>query len=90
MQTREKSKPDPEAQLALRVNDAVAQCGLSRSSIYKLISAGKLRNVVVAGRRLVLRQDILNLLEEAASNTADGAAVDRVYKKKSSAAAHSI
>lgn len=55
-----------EAPLALRVNDAAALSGLSRSSLYKLLAAGKLRDVVVCGRRLLLREDILALLHGAA------------------------
>jgi hypothetical protein len=43
----------PDVALAYRVNDAVKISGLSRSSIYNLIAAGKLRSVVVAGRRLI-------------------------------------
>jgi hypothetical protein len=53
-----------DTRLALRVNDAVAISGLSRSSLYKLLANGKLRNVVVRGRRLFLREDILALLHD--------------------------
>jgi hypothetical protein len=34
-------------------NDAVRVAGLSRSSLYNLIGEGKLRSVLVAGRRLI-------------------------------------
>lgn len=56
----------PNTPLALRVNDAVAISGLSRSSLYKLLAAGKLRDVVVCGRRLFLAEDIRALLQGAA------------------------
>jgi predicted DNA-binding transcriptional regulator AlpA len=39
--------------IAYRVNDAVAACGLSRASLYRLIQEGKLRTKLVAGRRLI-------------------------------------
>ena len=51
------------SRLALRVNDAVAASGLSRSTLYKLISEGKLTAVKVAGRRLILIEDLHGLLK---------------------------
>jgi hypothetical protein len=48
--------------LAYRVNDAVALSGLGRSSIYNLIKAGKLKSMVVAGRRLVVAASLRELL----------------------------
>ena len=41
----------PEEKLAFRVNEAVAVSGLSRSTIYELLKAGKLRAVKIGGRR---------------------------------------
>jgi excisionase family DNA binding protein len=38
---------------AYLVNEAVADYRLSRSTIYKLMSAGKLRTVKIGGRRLI-------------------------------------
>jgi excisionase family DNA binding protein len=55
----------PEEKLALRINDAVTIFGLSRSTLYKLLSAKKLRAVKVGGRRLVLREDLQALLQGA-------------------------
>jgi predicted DNA-binding transcriptional regulator AlpA len=52
-----------EARIALRVNDAVSASGLSRSSLYKLMTARKLRTVKVAGRRLILMEDLRGLLQ---------------------------
>jgi hypothetical protein len=52
----------PDIALAYRVNDAVKISGLSRSSIYNLISDGKLRSVVVAGRRLIPADALRDLL----------------------------
>jgi excisionase family DNA binding protein len=52
----------PEEKLALRINDAVTISGLSRSTLYKLLSAKKLRAVKVGGRRLILREDLQKLL----------------------------
>jgi excisionase family DNA binding protein len=52
--------------LAYRVNDAIKVSGLGRSSIYKLISDGKLRSVLVAGRRLIPADALGELLRGAA------------------------
>jgi excisionase family DNA binding protein len=52
----------PEEKLALRIKEAVAVSGLSRSTIYKLVSEKKLRAVKVGGRRLILRKDLQALL----------------------------
>ncbi|MDI9848140.1 helix-turn-helix domain-containing protein [Rhodoblastus sp. 17X3] len=38
---------------AYRVTEACAAYGLSRSTIYKLMKAGKLKTVLVGGRRLI-------------------------------------
>ena len=53
----------PEDRLALRINEAVIATGLSRSSIYKLASLGKLRLTRVGGRTLILREDLQALLQ---------------------------
>jgi excisionase family DNA binding protein len=53
----------PEEKLALRIKEAAAISGLSRSTLYKLLSAKKLRAVKVGGRRLILRESLLALLE---------------------------
>lgn len=50
------------AKLALTVKEACYQASLSRSTIYNLAKAGKLPIRKVAGRSLILRQDLLNLL----------------------------
>ncbi|WP_083772197.1 helix-turn-helix domain-containing protein [Methylocella silvestris] len=51
-----------EDKIALRINEAVAVSGLSRSTLYKLLDAKKLRHVKVGGRRLILIQDLHSLL----------------------------
>lgn len=48
-QTSEK----PIERRALRVNDFCAAYGVSRSTVYKMQKAGKLRTVLIAGRRLI-------------------------------------
>jgi excisionase family DNA binding protein len=53
----------PEGRLALRINDAAAASGLSRSTIYVLLAEGKLTAVKVAGRRLILIEDLHSLLK---------------------------
>jgi excisionase family DNA binding protein len=52
-----------ENKLALRVNEASVAAGISRSTIYKLMSAGTLRTTKVGGRRLILRADLEALLQ---------------------------
>jgi excisionase family DNA binding protein len=64
------SNYNPDPPIALRVNDAAALSGLSRSSLYKLLSEKRLRSIVVCGRRLFLREDILALLHDAADRGA--------------------
>jgi excisionase family DNA binding protein len=55
-----------ENKLALRVNEASVAAGISRSTIYKLMSAGTLRTTKVGGRRLILREDLQALLQAGA------------------------
>jgi excisionase family DNA binding protein len=55
-----------DEKFAFRINEAVAVSGLSRSTLYKLLSAEKLRAVKVGGRRLILREDLLALLQRGA------------------------
>jgi excisionase family DNA binding protein len=45
---------------------AVQVSGLSRSTLYKLLTAGSLRAVKVGGRRLILREDLQTLLKAGA------------------------
>jgi len=63
-----RSIPAPE-RLALRINDAVAVSGLSRSTLYKLQALGKLPSIKVAGRRLILREDLVALLRTGGGDT---------------------
>lgn len=55
----------PLAPLALRIDDAAAAVGLSRSTLYKLIAANKLRTVKVAGRRLIPVSALRALITES-------------------------
>jgi len=48
--------------IALRIHDASLVSGLSRSTLYELLKAGKLRAVKVGGRRLILRESLEALL----------------------------
>jgi excisionase family DNA binding protein len=63
---RNPSHVRPEEKLALRVNEASVAAGISRSTIYKMMSAGKLRTTKVGGRRLILREDLQALLQAGA------------------------
>lgn len=54
--------PTPEKQ-AYTVREFCSAFGLSHTTTYELIKAGKLHSVKVAGRRLISRQSALKLLE---------------------------
>lgn len=49
--------------LAFRIDGAAHASGLSRSTIYELISSGRLRSIKAAGRRLILADDLRAFLE---------------------------
>lgn len=49
---------------ALRVNDAARLYGVSRSTLYKLFSEGKLKPTMIGGRRLVPVAEMERLLAE--------------------------
>ena len=48
--------------LAYQINEAVRVSGLSRTTLYELMKAGRLKTVLVAGRRLVPAEDLKALL----------------------------
>jgi len=50
---------------ALRVNDFCTAYGLSRSTAYKLMKTGKLRTVLIGGRRVVPVDAAEGLLKDA-------------------------
>ncbi len=52
--------------LAYRINDAVRISGLSRSSLYALIAARRLKAIKVSGRRLIPADALRELLREGA------------------------
>jgi excisionase family DNA binding protein len=58
------STPKPDEKRALRVKEASAIYGLSRSTLYVLMAAGRLRTVKVGGRRLIPRDALEALLNE--------------------------
>jgi excisionase family DNA binding protein len=55
-----------EKPLAYTLRTFCRQVGISRSSTYKLIKAGKLKTVLVSGRRLVPASEALRIVDEAA------------------------
>ncbi len=61
-----KSPANAAEKRALRVNEFCAAYGLSRSTVYKLIAAGKLRTVLVGKRRLIPVDAAESLIEAAA------------------------
>lgn len=50
--------------IALRIPDAVAASGLSRTTLYAEMDDGKLAFVKVGSRRLILRDDLVAFLLE--------------------------
>lgn len=60
-----KSEPAHFEQLAYRVDDAARASGLSRSTLHELIGTGALPSVKIAGRRLILVDDLRQLLAVA-------------------------
>jgi len=53
-----------ETKRALRINEASALYGISRSTIYKIMAAGTLRTVKIGGRRLIPRDALEALIAE--------------------------
>jgi excisionase family DNA binding protein len=49
---------------ALRINEASALYGISRSTIYKIMAAGTLHTVKIGGRRLIPRDALEALIAE--------------------------
>ncbi|WKL56678.1 excisionase family DNA-binding protein [Asticcacaulis sp. ZE23SCel15] len=50
--------------LAYRIDEAVKASGLGRSFLYERMAEGKLRSVKVGGRRLIMRSDLLDFLNQ--------------------------
>jgi excisionase family DNA binding protein len=51
---------------AMSIVEAASVCGLGRSTIYKLMEAGRLRSFRIGGRRLIRRADLMAFLEAMA------------------------
>lgn len=58
--------------LAVSVNKAIAMSGLSRSTICNLVASKELQSVKVGGRRLIIRQSLVDLLHAENANSAGG------------------
>jgi len=55
----------PEERIAYTLDEACLVIGLGRNSIYNLINEGTLPSRKVAGRRLILREDLLAIARGA-------------------------
>jgi excisionase family DNA binding protein len=64
------SSSPQELRLAVRINDACAALGISRSSLYELMATGEIRTAVVAGRRLIPVSELERLLSEGMKQAA--------------------
>jgi excisionase family DNA binding protein len=58
VQTNSPSPPAALAKIAYRITEATEVAGLGRTTIYDEIKAGRLKAIKVAGRRLILRDDL--------------------------------
>ncbi len=56
--------------LAYHLDEASAVSGVGRSLLYEMIKEGCLRSVKVAGRRLILHEDLMALLKSGEQATA--------------------
>lgn len=54
-----------ERRAALSVRDAAQFLSVGRSKIYDLLKSGELRDVKIGGRRVILRDDLEQLLRNA-------------------------
>ncbi len=52
--------------IAYRIDEAVEASGLGRTTIYEEIKSRRLKSVKVAGRRLILREDLEAFLKALA------------------------
>jgi excisionase family DNA binding protein len=64
--------------LAYRIDEAVKASGLGRSFLYEKMAEGKLRSVKVGGRRLILRSDLLDFLNQGGEPKASTQALSPV------------
>jgi excisionase family DNA binding protein len=64
--TRQIPNIPTQEKITLRISEATAVSGLSRSTIYELRKAGKLHAVKVGGRRLIIRESLQTLLSAGA------------------------
>ena len=60
---RTPSDQRPLTPLTYRIPDAVRVSGLGRTTLYRLMNAGKLRSIQVGGRRLIVAESLRELLE---------------------------
>jgi excisionase family DNA binding protein len=51
------------AKLSYRIDEAVKASGLGRTFLYERIASGELKSIKVGGRRLILRSDLIQFLE---------------------------
>ena len=58
-------QPEMPEKIAYRIAEAVHVSGLGRTTIYDEIKNSRLRAVKVAGRRLILREDLVAFLKAA-------------------------
>jgi excisionase family DNA binding protein len=49
---------EPATKLSFTVAEACSASGLGKTSLYEAIKSGALKSIFVAGRRLILREDL--------------------------------
>jgi excisionase family DNA binding protein len=55
-----------EPPLAYRVNPLCRRLGIGRSTLYKMMKSGKIKTVIVGGRRLIPAAEVERLLSASA------------------------
>lgn len=56
--------PVPGLKLSLTIPEAVAACGIPRSTLYNHLRSGRLRSIKIGRRRLILVSELQTFLTE--------------------------
>lgn len=62
LSTQNRTNELPTEKLAFRIGDACLAIGISRTSLYKLVKAGELKLIRIAGRSLVPASELHRLI----------------------------
>ena len=70
--------------IAYQIKEAVAVTGVGRTNIYEEMAKGNLRSVMIAGRRLIMHDDLMAFMKEQAARSTPirGRGAGRGMKRK--------